>query len=186
MTQSTRIPYPEGAPAEGAALNIVRMLGYMPPDIGAGFEALSRAVMTSPSLDAVLRELVILRVGHLAGSAYEIHQHNAFARHLGAREEVIRGLAAGSEDPVFNPKEKALLKFVEDLVVHVRPSDSALAGIRRHFDVAAIFAIIVTVGQYMMVCRLIETTGIPIEGDASLSVSSISQSGNVGIRTEQA
>ncbi len=184
MPQSPRIPYPESAAPEGGTLNIVRMMGHMPPDIGAGFEAIARAVMTSPSLDAVLRELVILRVGHLCGSAYELHQHNAFARHLGVPENIIEALAAGSKHPAFNAKEKALLVFVEELVEQVRPSDSTLADLRRHFSIAAIFTIVVTAGQYMTVCRLLETTGIPIESDPSLAVSSISQSGKVGVRTE--
>ena len=184
MTSAPRIPYPDDAPPEGAALNIVRMMGHMPPDIGAGFEAIARAVMTSPSLDAVLRELVILRVGHLCGSAYEIHQHNAFARHLGVGEDIIAALAEGSASPAFNAKEKALLVFVEELVRNVRPSDGALEALRRHFDLPALFAIIVTAGQYSMVCRLLETTGIPIESDPDLAVRSISQSGKVGVRRE--
>ena len=69
MSKSPRIPYPENAPVQPGALNIERMFFHMPPDLLAGFGAFAQSVMATTSLNPLLRELAILRVGHLALSS---------------------------------------------------------------------------------------------------------------------
>jgi 4-carboxymuconolactone decarboxylase len=169
----TRLPYPDAETPPGV-LNVERMFGHIPPDLAAGFGAFSRAVITGETLDPLLRELAILRVGHLSHCAYEVHQHNAFARYLGMPEQKIAAIAEGPGAAVFDAPERALLDFVDDLVLRVRPSDAALAAIREVLELPALFALILATGQYMTVCRILETTGVPIEPVEGLAVSRLS------------
>jgi len=78
------------APPEFAALmsarrplNIYRMLPHAGP-AGQGFLKLGGALLRENALDAQLREVAILRVGHLSKASYEVHQHR-------------RGLEVGAE-----------------------------------------------------------------------------------------
>ncbi len=170
MSSSPRIPYPEHADVPPGALNIERMFFHMPPDLLAGFGAFAQAVMTTKALDPLLRELAILRVGHLSNAPYEIHQHSAFAHHLGMEEAKIAAIASGAAASVFDAREQALLSFVDDLVLRVRPSDASLATIRQHLDIPALFALVLVAGQYMLVCRILETTAVPIEEEPGIGV----------------
>ena len=174
MSSSPRIPYPENAPVPPGALNIERMFFHMPPDLLAGFGGFAQSVMAAKALDPLLRELAILRVGHLSNAPYEIHQHSAFARHLGMAEAKIVAIAIGAAAPVFDAGEQALLTFVDDLVLRVRPSDASLAAIREHLDLPALFTLMLATGQYMLVCRILETTGVPIEDEPGIGVGRLS------------
>lgn len=174
MSKSPRIPYPENAPAVPGALNVERMFLHMPADLLAGFGAFAQSVMATTSLDPLLRELAILRVGHLSNAPYEIHQHSAFARHLGMAEAKIADIPTGAPAPVFDAREQALLTFVDDLVLHVRPSDASLAAIRGHLGLPALFALILATGQYMLVCRILETADVPIEDEPGIGVARLS------------
>ncbi len=174
MSSSPRIPYPENAPIQPGALNVERMFFHIPPDLLAGFGAFAQSVMTTKALDPLLRELAILRVGHLSNAPYEIHQHSAFARHLGMAEAKIAAIAVGAPLAVFDHREQALLTFVDDLVLRVRPSDASLAAIREFLDLPALFALMLATGQYMLVCRILETTGVPIEDEQGIGVARLS------------
>ena len=171
-----RIPYPDPSQFEGfrrasaeSKLNIERMFAHIPPGLFEGYGAFAMAVMANTALDPILRELAILRVGHLCRSAYEIFQHEAFARHLGMPEALIAAVAEGATDPAFDAKQAAVVAFADDLVLHVRPSDPVLAEARAQLSIHELMSVILTVGQYMTVCRLLETTGVPIESDSGIA-----------------
>lgn len=169
-----RIPYPASTASRDGLLHIERMLGHFPPDLLDGFSRFAGAVMTSPALDPLLRELAILRVGHLSRAAYELQQHNAYARHLGMAEAVLAGVAQGPDAPIFSDTQRAILRFVDDLVLNVRPSDANLEAVRALLPTDALFALVLTVGQYMLVCRFLETAGLPLEEDETLILSRLS------------
>jgi 4-carboxymuconolactone decarboxylase len=170
ISSQPRLPYPD-TKAEPGILNIERMFGHIPADLGVPFGMFSKAVITDTTLPPLLRELAILRVGHLSRCAYELHQHNAFARYLGMPEEKIAAIEIGPDAKIFDPQERAVLNFVDDLVLHVRPSDAALSAVREHLPLPALFALLLTTGQYMLVSRILETTGVPIEPVEGLAVS---------------
>ena len=170
-----RIPYPDPSQFEGirrtsaeSRLNIERMFAHIPPGLFEGYGAFASAVMANTALDPILRELAILRVGHLSHSAYEIFQHEAFARYLAMPEALIAAVATGAADPAFDTKQAAVIAFTDDLVLRVRPSDAVLAEAQARLSIHELMSVILTVGQYMTVCRLLETTGVPIEGDSSI------------------
>lgn len=171
-----RIPYPapealddearrwlEGVPA----INVLRMLSHSGPLL-AGFGAFGQRILYSLDLDPVLREMVILRVGHLSRCAYELAQHERFASELGIPAEKIAALAQGALHPVFDDVERAILAFTDDVTTNVRASDATLAEIGRHLPPRQIIEVIMTAGCYRMLCTMLETCGVEIEpgGDA--------------------
>ena len=76
-------------------LNIYRMVAHGGA-AAEGFLTLGTAILRRSSLSPVLRELVILRVGVLCGSNYELTQHRRVAAQVGVPAAKI---AAALEAP---------------------------------------------------------------------------------------
>lgn len=170
-----RIPYPDpeslSAPMrmilENNQSNVTKILARASEPVFNGFAVLSSAFTVNGSpLPPRLREIAILRVGYISDSAYEVFQHEALARHVGLSEEQIAAVKAGTANPgILGEDGAAVLSFAEDLVYNIRASDETLAAVRKHLDDIQVTDLILVTGMYMMVCRLLETTGIEIDAD---------------------
>src|SRR4029079_2119842 len=124
---------------------------------------LGHTFINASPLPPRLREVAILRVGHLSHSAYEVFQHEALARHVGLSDAQIDAIRAGDPSaPALGEAEAAVLAFVDDLVKNVRVGDAALAAVRRHLSDAELVDLILVSGAYMMISRLLETTGVEL------------------------
>ena len=63
--------------------------------------------------DALLRELVKVRVSQLNGCAYCLDMHTIDARALGEREQRLYALDGWREAPFYTPRERAALALAE-------------------------------------------------------------------------
>lgn len=167
---SPRIPYYDVEKATGKHaeflgklkphLNIYRMLANSEPAL-KGFVRMGNALLFRCELDPTLRELAILRVGRLSRAAYEVFQHERIAREAGVVEEKIAALRdATIEAAAFSDHDKAVLRFTDDVVRNVKASDRTVKAVQAFLSPAAVLELTLTVGYYMMVCRLLETTGV--------------------------
>ena len=165
-----RIPYYDVGQASGKHaeflgklaphLNIMRMLANSEAGL-KGFVRMGNALLHRCELDPGLRELAILRVGRLSRAAYEVFQHERIAREAGVADDKIAALRdATIEAPAFSDQEKAVLRFTDDVVRNVRASDRTLKAVQAFLSPAATVELVLTIGYYMMVCRLLETTGV--------------------------
>lgn len=170
-----RIPYPDPAtlPEEvatllgkSAPLNVFRMMAHAPTAIGP-FMRFGNALLLKGELDPLLREMAILRVGHLSGAAYEVQQHERIARQLAMPAEKIAALAQGPAAPVFDAVERAVLVFTDDVVAHVKAGPAAWDGVRAHLSDREVLELTLSIGFYMMVSRVLETFGVDLEDDAT-------------------
>lgn len=166
----TRIPYYEVENATGKHaeflgklkphLNIFRMLANSESGL-KGFVRMGNALLYRCELDPQLRELAIVRVGRLSRAAYEVFQHERIAREVGVTDEKIAALRdATIEAAVFTESEKAVLRFADDVVRNVKASDKNLKAVQAFLSPGAVIELTLTIGYYMMVCRLLETTGV--------------------------
>ena len=166
----SRIPYYEVESATGKHaeflgklkphLNIYRMLANSEYGM-KGFVRMGNALLHRCELDPTLRELAILRVGRLSRAAYEVFQHERIAREAGVSDDKIAALREATiEAGVFGDNEKAVLRFTDDVVRNVRASDRNLKAVQAFLTPGAVVELTLTVGYYMMVCRLLETTGV--------------------------
>jgi alkylhydroperoxidase family enzyme len=167
-----RIPYADEASLSDAVreqlgevpANVTRMLAVASEPVFATFSRMGSAFINGSSLPPKLRELAILRVGYLSDSRYETFQHEALGRFVGLSEAQIAAIEAGdSGADVLDEVEAAVLEFVDDLVENVRASDATLSAVRKHLDDTQVVDLILVTGNYMMVCRLLETTGVELD-----------------------
>lgn len=171
-----RIPYPEPDAITDKArellvkfgprpLNLVRMLSHSDSVFGP-FVRLGNAFLSKGKLDPVLREIAILRVGYLSRASYELHQHERLARRLGMTDALIAAIEVGPLGEGLSPLQRDVLAFVDDVVANVRASDRTFEPLRGVLSLQQLQELTLLVGNYMMVCRYLETFDIDIEGPA--------------------
>ena len=145
--------------------NIYRILANAPTAL-PGFVQLAGALLTQSEIDPQLREMVILRVGVHCNSAYEIHQHLRLARHVGVSEARIRksmDLQAPLDDG--GSLEDRMLVFTDSVVRSVKAPAAQFEALREHLSPRGITELLMTIGTYMMVSRVLENLEVGIEDD---------------------
>jgi alkylhydroperoxidase family enzyme len=166
-----RIPYFDPAQATGRAaavyaklpaLNIFRMLGHG-GDLIVPFSRMGTHLLNFTSLDPVLREIAIVRVGVLSKAGYEVYQHEAISRRIGMSDSIIAGIHEGPGADVFDEAQREVMAFTDDLVANVRACDATFKPVRARLGDQALQELTMTVGYYMMVSRFLETFDVDIE-----------------------
>ncbi len=166
-----RIPYFDPALATGRAakayanlapLNIFRMMGHA-GDMLDGFSRLGGQILNLASLDPVLREIAIVRVGVLSKAAYEVYQHEAISRRLGMSDALIAAIHEGPAAAAFDDLQRLVVAFTDDVVTNVRAGDATFLPLRERLGDKALQELTITIGFYMMVSRFLETFDVDIE-----------------------
>ena len=144
-------------------LNIFRMMAHAETNFRPLLR-LGSAILGQQKLSGKLRELAILRVAKLSPATYEWVQHVPIAKATGASDEQIAALEAGDvASGHFDVVEKLVLQFTTEVVRDVRASDATFAAMQQHFSAQEIVELILAIGFYMTMARLMETTGLDIE-----------------------
>ena len=142
--------------------NVWKMLMWS-PDIAEPFIDFNDAVRYKISLSDSLRELIILRVGHLCEAAYEIHHHTRISREIGMSEELIAAPKVGASAPGLDTTQRLALSLTDDLLKERRASDVNMAQAIKVFGESGLNEIIMLVGCYVLACMLLRTWGVEIE-----------------------
>lgn len=85
------------------------------PAVGMTYLDWVLADQAQSSLAAPLREIIILTVGAVWNSEYEIYVHTAMARHAGVAQPVIDAVLAGRPSADFSSTEAAVHRFTDEL-----------------------------------------------------------------------
>jgi 4-carboxymuconolactone decarboxylase len=171
-----RIPYvdPEEAPERVREvleamppLNVFRMMA----NAETAFRPWMRwggVLLNDLALDPLLRELAILRVARLTPHAdYEWIQHVPIARSVGAAEEQVTALDRGEIDVgCFTTDQRAVLRFTTEVVRDARASDESFSAVAALLSPREIVELIMVIGQYMMLARVMATTDMELDEPA--------------------
>lgn len=145
-----------------APLNIFRMMANAPHLIGP-FVDLGTAFLFKGVLDPIDREIAILRVGYLSKATYETAQHEKIGRDVGMTDMLISAVKTGPDAEDLLAEQRAIIRFVDDLVLNVRASDETFAPILKAYGAEGAQELTLITGYYMMVCRFLETFDVDIE-----------------------
>ena len=171
-----RLPYvdPEHAPERVRQvlervppLNVFRMMA----NAETAFRPWMRwggVLLNDLRLDPVLRELAILRVARVSpGADYEWVQHAPIALSVGATDEQVAAIERGDVDAAcFSEEERAVLRFTTEVVRDVRASDDAFSAVRERLSPREIVELLMVIGQYMMLARVMATTDMELDEPA--------------------
>jgi alkylhydroperoxidase family enzyme len=147
----------------GRLINIYRMLLNSPALAESWFNH-SNAVRWKTALDGRLREIIIIRMGHLTKSQYVLRQHvPALALADGLSVAECDALADWPGTPVFSPRERAALAYADVMTRQVVVPDDIFAEVARHFDSRQIVELTVLIGTYNMNARVLQALELDLE-----------------------
>lgn len=162
--------------ADTRLLNVFGTLAHH-PELLRAWLGFATYLLRDSTLDARLRELVVLRVGWLCRSPYEWGQHVHVARRAGVNDSDLARLAQGSAAAGWNPREAAALRAAEELVARDTVSDATWSVLAARFDTREVLDLVFLVGQYRLVsgalnaCRVqrddgLDEASLPFPGTA--------------------
>src|SRR5919201_5691143 len=116
-------------------------------------------------LDPVLRELAILHVARLTPHAeYEWVQHVPIALAVGGTQKHVRALEHGEPQAAsFTELQTAVLRFTREVVRDARASDQAFAAVRAALSPREVVELLMVIGQYMMLARVMATVELELD-----------------------
>jgi alkylhydroperoxidase family enzyme len=152
-------------------LNVFRMVAHAETALRPWLR-FGGALLSAAELDARLRELAILQVSRLTpGAHYEWVQHVPIALAVGAGEDEIAALAAGdTAAESFGEDGRLVLRFTEEVVRDACPAEATWAAADARFSARELIELLLTIGNYMMLGRIMATTRIDIDGPFGVEV----------------
>jgi alkylhydroperoxidase family enzyme len=151
----------------GKLLNIYRMLLNAPPLAESWFNH-SNTVRWKTSLDGRLREIVIIRMGHLTNAQYVLRQHvPALALAEGLSLAECDALADWRPSTLFSERERAVLAYADTMTRDIAVPDAVFAEVKRHFNTREIVELTVLIGTYNMNARVLQALELDLEPLAS-------------------
>jgi 4-carboxymuconolactone decarboxylase len=115
--------------------------------------------------DPVLREIAILRVSRLTpGAEYEWAQHVPILLAVGGSEAQVAALEAGEEEAeALGEDGRLIVRFTTQVVRDATPDETTFAQMSARFTPAEITQLLLVIGQYMMVARVMATAQLEVD-----------------------
>lgn len=167
----SRLPYPDpdlvpenvrAILAKRPSRNVFRILSHAPALV-PGLMELTGAILYHAKLEPTLRELAILRVGHLCGSSYEVTQHRKIGLAVGLSQEQIDGTARDA-DPAHYPKRDLLvLQMSEQVVRKVKADDALFAAAVAELGHEKTMELLIIIGTYVLLAQVLENAEVDLE-----------------------
>jgi 4-carboxymuconolactone decarboxylase len=132
------------------------------PGLMMAHRALPLALRGGENCPPALRELAVLRLAQLVGSAYEWGAHRPMALAAGVTADQAGALAAWRESVLFGPAERLVLTATE--AIHEMAVTDVLFGeLEEALGQAGAMELIVVVSQYEAVARIIQALGVEVD-----------------------
>ena len=179
-----RLPYLDPEHAEPRVADLLSKA----PDLGIfrmvanaqgafpGWMRFGGALFDPAEIDPLLRELAITRVAAMTpGADYEWVQHAAITLEVGGTEEQLDAIRRGDLDAaVLGPDGGLVVRFTSQVVRDAAPDEETFAAMIARFTPREIVYLLLLIGQYMMLARIMATVQIDLEpaiGGAALQAS---------------
>ena len=108
-------------------------------------------------------ELVILRVGHLRGSEYELQQHRRLARSRGVDDALQAKIFEGPDAEGLTSRQRALLRAVDEFTFDRNLSDETYTALAAHLDRRQIIEFGALAGHYDTIAGILATLRVPMD-----------------------
>lgn len=120
------------------------------------------AALRYTDLSAKDREFVIVRVGYMSKSEYELMQHKNLALEQGWTENDIESIA-NNNLKYFDERTSTILKFVNECVEDIKVSADTFQATRKYLSESEVAELTLLIGHYMMTARFLETLEIDLD-----------------------
>jgi len=142
--------------------NIMRTLANH-PELMRRWVVFANHILGKSSLPVRDRELLMLRIGWLAGSAYEFGQHTLIALRSGISQDEVDRIPAGPDAEGWSDWDRTLLRAVDELKADGMVSDATWAALGQRYDTHQLMDTVFTVGQYNLVSWALNSFGVQLD-----------------------
>jgi 4-carboxymuconolactone decarboxylase len=138
----------------GSLINVYKLLLHSPSLAAIWLDFVSAARFET-ALEGRLREIVIVRIAHLNGTAYVFKQHvPQLSAPEGLTDKECDALADWQNAQSFSTRERAALAYTDAMTREVAVPDPVFEALRPHFNERQIVELSVLVGLYNMHTRV--------------------------------
>jgi alkylhydroperoxidase family enzyme len=121
------------------------------------------ALLSGGKLSKTDTELVILRVGHLRNSPYELQHHRRIAKSAGIDETTQERIFAGPDAAGLTDRQRVLLTATDELVGTRTLSDATWAGLADHLNRAQLIEFVTLASQYDALAAMLAALRVPLD-----------------------
>jgi alkylhydroperoxidase family enzyme len=136
------------------------------PNLLRRFLGLANELRNGTQLDPKLRELALMTVGRLTSADYEFTHHWNISLKVGVKREQLERLADFENAPVFNDRERAVMRYASEATTDIKVSDATFTVLRGFLDNRRITELVMNVAFYNAVVRVLVPLGVELEPDA--------------------
>lgn len=135
------------------------------PQLARAVNDLLATMLWHGSLDARLRELVIMRIGWLTACEYEWTQHWRVATRLGVTTEDLLAVRDWQQHERFGPRERAVLAATDDVVRDGAVSADSWAACERELqgDKTTLVELVTAISAWRMISSILQSLEVPLE-----------------------
>jgi alkylhydroperoxidase family enzyme len=153
-----------GVPEIAADLNAFRVWLHH-PTLAKWLSDLLMGLLWEGTLDARLRELVIMRLGWSTGSDYEWTQHWRIALGVGVDEADVLAVRDWRTSDRYGDAERAVLAATDETVEHGAISAATWQSCTTHVsdDPQVLLELVTAVGLWRMVSGILRSLDVPLE-----------------------
>lgn len=112
------------------------------------------------------RELAILRIAWLCGSAFEWGQHVEIALACGITQDELEALTIGAAHSRWLPAERAILRAAEELHSDDVISEETWRGLLITLSAEELLELVFLIGHYNMLAWVLRSLNVPLEEGA--------------------
>lgn len=152
------------AMANGPA-NAINVLATLATNrtMSKAFGEFAQTLLFRGSVDARLREIVILRMGWNCQAVYEFGQHTLFGRSVGLTDAEIYLITRPISQGAWTDVERALLQLTDDLYADDCVTDATWAELETHFDHSDILEFMFAALCYRLVSGMLNSCGVQLD-----------------------
>jgi AhpD family alkylhydroperoxidase len=118
------------------------------------------ALMPGGLLPRIDSELVILRVAHITGCTYEWDHHERLAEVAGLGADQAQAVRDGPDWPGFSPRQRLLLRAVDELHADRTISDTVWAELRPELSDPELIELCMLTGHYEMLAMTLNALAV--------------------------
>lgn len=119
---------------------------------------LGRGTLSKPE-----KELVILRVGHLRDSEYELQQHRRLGRSRGVDDALQEKIFAGPDAEGLTARQRAMLIAVDELILRRDLSDETWATLSAHLNKQQMIEFCALATNYDGIAAMLAALRVPMD-----------------------
>lgn len=145
-----RLEQERGKPVENVFTAIANI-----PDVCEAVLHMATSLRKQTVIDRRFRELAVLTVGLETKSEYEFEHHWNSAVKAGVSHEQLLHLAEFETSPLFDDRERAIMRYARQVTLQGEVTDSAWEELCTFLDLQQRMELVVTVAWYNCVVRIL-------------------------------